>query len=169
MPGLAYLPIAVWLAACVVSDLKTRQVPNTLTLSVLLAAAIWRAISGEWLVVGMVLALIAVSDLPRIPRILLAWTAWILCLVLGGPAQGNLSIAQFGAWLLWELEVMGGADTKMLTALLLLTGAPMLFIAVLLAGGLQGLIGLLRKEKTVPYTVAIAAGAVWYLVAERLL
>jgi Flp pilus assembly protein protease CpaA len=166
MPVLTYLPIAVWLAACVVCDLKTRQVPNALTLSALLAAAIWRAIAGQWLVVGMVLVLIAVSDLPRTPRIASAWTAWMACLVLGSPAQGDLATALFAAWLLWELEVMGGADAKMLTALLLLTGAPLLFITVLLAGGLQGLIGLVRKEKTIPYTVAIAAGTVCFFAAQ---
>jgi Flp pilus assembly protein protease CpaA len=169
MPALAYFPIAAWLAACVVCDLKTRQVPNTLTLSALLAAAIWRAISGEWLVVGMVLILIAVSDLARIPRLLTAWTAWIVCLVMGGSPQSDLSIPLFGAWLLWDLEVMGGADAKMLTALLLLTGSPLLFPAVLLAGGLQGLVGLLRKEQTIPYTVAIATGTVCYWAAELLL
>ena len=118
--------------------------------------------------VGMVLCLIAISDLPRTVRILLASAAWMACLVFGGPAQGNLSIALFAAWLPWELGVMGGADAKMLTALLLFIGDPLMLLAVFLAGGLQGLIGLLRKEKTVPYTVAISAGTVWYLAAQLL-
>jgi Flp pilus assembly protein protease CpaA len=166
MPAIAVIPLGIWLAACVGCDLKTRQVPNLLTLSALLIAAIWRAIAGDWLVVGMVLALIAISDLPGTLRILLAGAAWVTCIIFGTAAQGNLSIALFAAWTLWELDVMGGADTKMLTALLLLTGDPLLLGAVLLAGGLQGLIGLLRKEKTVPYTVAIAAGTVWYLMAR---
>lgn len=166
MPTIAVIPLGIWLIACVACDLKTRQVPNLLTLSALLLAAIWRTIAGDWLVVGMVLALIAISDLPRTPRILLAGAAWVACIIFGTAAQGNLSIALFAAWLFWELGVMGGADAKMLTALLLLTGDPLLLGAVLLAGGLQGLIGLLRKEKTVPYTVAIAAGTVWYLMAR---
>lgn len=166
MPAMVVIPLGIWLAVCVGCDLKTRQVPNLLTLSALLIAAIWRAIAGDWLVVGMFLALIAISDLPRTLRILLAGAAWVACIVFGTAAQGNLSIALFAAWTLWELDVMGGADTKMLTALLLLTGDPLLLGAVLLAGGLQGLIGLLRKEKTVPYTVAIAAGTVWYLIAR---
>jgi Flp pilus assembly protein protease CpaA len=42
MPWFAIIPLSVWLAACVWRDLKTRQVPNTLTLSALLLAAIWR-------------------------------------------------------------------------------------------------------------------------------
>ncbi len=168
MPALVVIPLALWLVACVSCDLKTRQVPNILTLSALLLAAIWRAIAGDWLVVAMVLALIALSDLPRTPRIMLAGAAWIACLLLGTAAQGNLSIALFTAWVLWEMGMMGGADAKMLTALLLLIGDPLLLLAVLLAGGLQGLIGLLRKEQTVPYTVAIAAGTVWYLIAHIL-
>ena len=168
MPAIAVIPLSLWLAACVTCDLKTRQVPNILTLSALLLSAIWRAIAGDWLVVGMVLALIAISDLPRTLRILLAGAAWFACIVFGSAAQGNLSIALFAAWVLWELDVMGGADAKMLTALLLLTGDPLLLGAVFLAGGLQGLIGLLRKEKTVPYTVAIAAGTIWYLTAHLL-
>jgi len=168
MPALALLPLAIWLAACVWRDLKTRKVPNTLTLSALLVAAIWRAVAGDWLVVGMVLALIAISDLPRTVRILLAGGAWMAVILFGSMAQGNLSHALFAAWVLWELEIMGGADTKMLTALLLMIGDPLLLVAVFLAGGLQGLIGLLRKETSIPYTVAIAAGTIWYLVAQLL-
>ncbi len=90
----------------------------------------------------------------------------MVCILIGSTAQGNLSHALFATWVLWEMGVMGGADTKMLTALLLFTGDPLLLLAVFLAGGLQGLIGLLRKEKTVPYTVAIAAGTVWYLIGR---
>jgi len=168
MPILAVIPLSLWLAACVWRDLKTRQVPNILTLNALLLAAIWRAITGEWLVVGMVLALIAISDLPRTARIFLAGGAWMVVILFGSAAQGNLSHALFAAWVLWEMGVMGGADTKMLTALLLFTGDPLLLLAVFLAGGFQGLIGLLRKEKTVPYTVAIAAGTVFYLAAQFL-
>lgn len=168
MPAMVVILLGIWLVACVGCDLKTRQVPNLLTLSALLVAAIWRAIAGDWLVVGMVVALIAISDLPRTLRILLAGAAWVACIIFGTAAQGNLSISLFAAWLFWELGVMGGADAKMLTALLLLTGDPLLLGAILLAGGLQGLIGLLRKEKTVPYTVAIAAGTVWYLMARLL-
>lgn len=168
MIWLAVIPLSLWLAACVWRDLKTRQVPNTLTLSALLLAAIWRAVAGDWLVVGMVLALIAISDLPRTARILLAGGAWMAVILFGSTAQGNLSHALFAAWALWEMGVMGGADTKMLTALLLFIGDPLLLAAVFLAGGLQGLIGLLRKEKSIPYTVAIAAGTVWFLVAQLL-
>jgi Flp pilus assembly protein protease CpaA len=168
MPAIALLPLTIWLAACVWRDIKTRQVPNTLTLSALLLAAIWRATQGDWLVVGMVLALIAISDLPHTARILLAGAAWMAVILFGSTAQGNLSHALFAAWVLWELGVMGGADTKMLTALLLFIGDPLLLVAVFLAGGLQGLIGLLRKEKSIPYTVAIAAGTVWFLVAQLL-
>jgi len=168
MPWFAIIPLSVWLAACVWRDLKTRQVPNTLTLSALLLAAIWRAVAGDWLVVGMVLALIAISDLPHTARILLAGAAWMAVILFGSTTQGNLSHALFAAWALWEMGVMGGADTKMLTALLLFIGDRLLLVAVFLAGGLQGLIGLLRKEKSIPYTVAIAAGTTWYLVAQLL-
>jgi len=168
MPALAFLPLSLWLVACVVCDLKTRQVPNALTLSALLLAAVWRTIAGGWLVVGMVLALIAISDVPRTARTLLAGAAWMACILFGSLEHGNLSTALFAAWVLWELGVMGGADAKMLTVLLLLIGDPLLLLAVLLAGGLQGLVGLLRKEQTVPYTVAIAAGTVWYLMAHIL-
>jgi Flp pilus assembly protein protease CpaA len=83
MPWFAIIPLSVWLAACVWRDLKTRQVPNTLTLSALLLAAIWRAVAGDWLVVGMVLALIAISDLPHTARILLAGAAWMAVILFG--------------------------------------------------------------------------------------
>jgi Flp pilus assembly protein protease CpaA len=134
MPAIAVVPLAIWLGACVFHDLKTRQVPNILTLGALLLSAIWRAIAGDWLVVGLVIALIAISDLPRTLRILLAGAAWVACIVFGTAAQGNLSIALFAAWIFWEMGVMGGADAKMLTTLLLGVGDPWLLLVVLLAG-----------------------------------
>ena len=40
--------------------------------------------------------------------------------------------------------------------------ATLLFIPIVLAGGVQGLIGMLTKKKTIPYTVAITLGtAAW--------
>lgn len=169
MAPVSYLLMLPWLAACVTCDLAKRLVPNRLTLTGLVVAALWRVLAGDGIVVLLVAALIAISDLPRTARILLACAAWIACILLGSLAHGNLATALVTVWILWELEVTGGADAKMLLALLLFVGDPVLLLAVLLAGGLQGLIGLLRKEKTIPYTVAIAAGTLVYLVVMNLI
>jgi prepilin signal peptidase PulO-like enzyme (type II secretory pathway) len=39
----------------------------------------------------------------------------------------------------------------------------LLFIPIVFEGGVQGLVGLIARRKTVPYTVAIALGTVAWL------
>ena len=61
-----------------------------------------------------------------------------------------------------KIGATGGADAKIIISLVLLFGNGLLFIPIVLAGGVQGLIGLLSKKKTIPYTVAITLGtAAW--------
>jgi hypothetical protein len=61
-----------------------------------------------------------------------------------------------------SVDATGGAGAKIIISLVLLIGNGLLFIPIVLAGGVQGLIGMLTKKKTIPYTVAITLGtAAW--------
>jgi Flp pilus assembly protein protease CpaA len=68
----------------------------------------------------------------------------------------------FATWALWEIGAAGGADAKLIISLVLLFGNGLLFIPIVLAGGIQGMVGLIARKKTIPYTVAITLGtAAW--------
>jgi prepilin signal peptidase PulO-like enzyme (type II secretory pathway) len=155
--------LPIWLAACVVQDLKTRTVPLLLTLLPLAIAAAVQLFNGGWLLPLYVLGLVLLSDLPpRFARM----AALLLGVVLGFFQPGifpELAGLCF-TWSLWSYGFSGGADVRMLMALVLLFGDAAVLLPIWIAGGLQGLLGLLRKEKTIPYTPAIAAGTGWYLI-----
>ena len=71
------LGLALWLGAMSVHDLRTRQVPNWLTLPPLVAVWAWQLAQGRWQALVPILPL----------------------------------------YLLWRLNVIGGADAKVLMAL----------------------------------------------------
>jgi prepilin signal peptidase PulO-like enzyme (type II secretory pathway) len=156
--------LMAWLGTCVVFDLRSRQVPTLLTIPPLVLSALWRLFQGGWLVVILVVALILISDFPwpkwRIP---LACLVTILALSIPGPSENIYALLViFAAWALWEIGATGGADAKLIISLVLLFGNGLLFIPIILAGGLQGLLGLITRKKTIPYTVAITLGtAAW--------
>jgi len=55
-----------------------------------------------------------------------------------------------------------------LIRLVLLFADGLLFIPIVLVGGIQGLVALVARRKTIPYTVAIALGtALWFWIAAN--
>jgi Flp pilus assembly protein protease CpaA len=157
--------LMAWLGTCVIFDLRSRRVPALLTIQPLVLAALWRLFQGGWLAVILVVVLILISDLPwpkwRIP---LACLVTILLLSISTPSQTIYTLLViFAAWALWELGATGGADAKLIISLVLLFGNGLLFIPIVLVGGFQGLVGLIARKKTIPYTVAIALGTVAWL------
>jgi prepilin signal peptidase PulO-like enzyme (type II secretory pathway) len=156
--------LMAWLGACVVFDLRSRQVPTLLTIPPLVLSALWRLIHGGWTAVILVVALILISDFPRSKwRITLACLVTILVLSFSTPSETIYSILViFASWALWEIGASGGADVKLIISLVLLFGNGLLCLLIVLVGGLQGLVGLIAKKKTIPYTVAITLGtAAW--------
>ncbi len=157
--------LMAWLVTCVVFDLRSRQVPALLTILPLVLSALWRLFQSGWLAVILVVALILISDLPwskwRIP---LACLVTVLTLTIPGPPETIYALLViFAVWALWEIGATGGADAKLIIALVLLFGNGLLFIPIVIAGGIQGLVGLIARKKTIPYTVAITLGTVTWL------
>ncbi len=159
-----FVLLLAWLGACVACDLRSRQVPALLTIPALTLSIFWRLFQGGWLMVLLVIIVIVVSDLPwKKWRIPFAGLASLLALSITRSTQSVYAIvALFAAWVLWEVGATGGADAKVIISLVLFFGNGLFFIPIVLAGGVQGLIGLIARKETIPYTVAITLGtAAW--------
>jgi Flp pilus assembly protein protease CpaA len=149
-----------------VFDLKSRQVPNALTLTTLIGAGCFAVYRGDWAIAVLTIALIFLSDL-RSRKVQL-----ILAVTLAGtafatqPATGLLCVTITGIWLMWLFEKMGGADVKLILASLLFTAQSAILLSIFFLGGEQGLIALPRKQKEIPFVVSIFAGSLWYLLGS---
>ncbi len=148
--------VLLWLLACVRHDLRSREVPVWLTVAPLAIAGLIGVLLGRWAPACLVLALVLISDLPS-GRVGTALPATLVLLLLD-PALGWLDFSILATWLLWEKGAMGGADAKMILALLLLYGQAGLLLWIALAGGIQGVVAWSRKQKEIPYTVSILMG-----------
>ena len=157
--------LLAWLAVCVIFDLRSRQVPACLTVMPLILAAIWQLLQGGWQLVALVALLVLLSDLPQAKwRIPVACAATVLGLSIAGSSGIVFTmLVVFAVWALWEVGASGGADAKIIIALVLFFADGLLFIPIVLVGGVQGLVGLIARRKTIPYTVAIALGMVAWL------
>jgi len=156
--------LLTWLGTCVFFDLRSRQVPTLLTVIPLILAAAWRLFQGGWQLVLLTVVLTLLSDLPQAKlRIPLGCCAAVVVLsITGSPDEVYAMLVIFAVWALWEIGATGGADAKIIIALVLLFANGLLFIPIVLVGGVQGLAALMARRKTIPYTVAITLGtAAW--------
>jgi len=165
-----WVSICLWLAACTLYDLKWREVPSALTLPPLYGAMVWNAINGNIAVVLFVLLLFILADVPiRTRGFANGLQAVVFCLGLATSPEPVLAavtmLTMVVVWALWKLEKMGGADAQVLLALALVF-SPAILLPITLAGGVQGLVSLLTKKKTIPYMVSILAGASVFLLAH---
>ena len=160
----------LWLAACAFFDLKKREVPPALTLPPLFGAVLWSAFTGKPAVALFVLLLFILADVsPRLSGFAGGLQAVIFCLGLATSPEPVLVVttmlAALGIWSLWTFEKMGGADAQVLLALALIFG-PSILLPITLAGGVQGLVSLLARKKTIPYMVSILAGTSVFLMMQ---
>ncbi len=88
--------------------------------------------------------------------------------IAGSPGIVYAMLVVFAVWALWEIGATGGADAKIIIALVLFFANGLLFIPIVLVGGVQGLVGLIARRKTIPYTVAITLGTVAWLWMDQL-
>ena len=159
------LPLLIlWLLVCMIHDLRSRQVPEKLTLYPLIAAGLYGLVQGQWMPVLLLPVLIIISDWePRGKRLLFAVVASVFAAIFDERTVVPV-VALFTIWLLWEMGAMGGADAKLLMVITLVVSSPWVLTLIALVGGVQGLIGLLTRKRSVPYVVAIFAGTLLYAV-----
>jgi hypothetical protein len=124
-----------------------------LTVIPLLLAAVWRLFQGDWQLVLLTVVLTLLSDL--------SWAKWRIPLgccaavvglsIAGSPDEVYAMLVIFAVWALWEIGATGGADAKIIIALVLLFSNGLLFIPIVLVGGVQGLAALIVRRKTIPH------------------
>lgn len=66
---------------------------------------------------------------------------------------------------MWELRFLGGADVKLLWAISLIFGTPLVLIPIALFGGIQGGAARARKKKEIPFVLSIFIGTLWFVIA----
>ena len=117
---------------------------------------------GLWSPVLLVASLTHVSDFqPREKRLYFAFVLAAFAAIFQ-PVHTLVCAILLGVWLMWEFGQMGGADVKLIMAATLVLGTPLIIIPISLAGGVQGAIALLRKQKEIPFVVSIFAGTVLF-------
>ena len=154
--------LVTWLAACAVWDLRTRTVPGWLTVFPLLGAALARVAVGMWCPPVLVAGLIFASDLPRQARIPVAGAMALALSVMSSAAELQIVVALMGIWLFWELSLTGGADAKIMMAVVLMLGDGSVVFPIAIAGAVLAVVAAIQKKGTVPYVVAIALGTLFY-------
>lgn len=139
-------------------DLRFREVPTWLTLSALIASGTYAIFRGLWMPVLLVIALCLISEL-TIPAQRRSFAIVISAYAaIFEPSTALICLALFAVWTLWDFELMGGADAKLIAVVLLGFGNPIILIPVTLIGGIQGVMAIIRKQKSVPYVLSIFLG-----------
>ena len=154
-----------WLAACAISDLRSRTVPAWLTIPPLLGALIWAGWQLSLAVSLLTLTLIAFDDLPWRLRGFLGGVQGLLLFWIGyqsGLPGVFLGLSLLAIWLGWKLGAFGGADAQVLLTLCLLL-SPAILYPIAVFTGFQGVAQWLRKKPSLPAMLAILAGTAYYL------
>ncbi|HEY9075141.1 MAG TPA: hypothetical protein VIO61_01265 [Anaerolineaceae bacterium] len=150
-------------------DLRFREVPAWLTLTSLLGSGAYAVFYGLWMPALLTVILCLVSEITiqaqrRSFAVVLSAFAAIF-----EPASAILYLALFTIWFLWDLDKMGGADMKLMAAVILAFGSPIVLLPITLIGGLQGLVAYFRKQTSVPYVFSIFLGTLLYTVVPLIL
>ena len=157
---IASLTISALFLVCMIFDLRDHKVPFQLTVSAMVGSGVYALLRGVWSPVLLMATLTHVSDfLPREKRLFFAFFLSVFAAIFQ-PAHAMVCALILGVWLMWEFGKMGGADVKLIMAAALTLGTPLIVIPISLAGGVQGMIALLRKQKEIPFVVSIFAGTI---------
>ena len=139
---LALITLLVMAAA---QDLKTKEVSGWLTLFPLLVTVAWRVATGGWVLLAAFVSLALFSERivcksrgPSLAAIVTGLVA-IFFFLPGSPAYWTL-LGWLAAWLLWEFNVIGGADVKLMMLLVTVYPDPGMFFLILLAKLVAGFI-----------------------------
>ena len=144
-PLILSLGLVVLLVIAAAQDLKTKEVSGWLTLFPLLATVAWRVATGGWVLLAafVIIALfservVCKSRNPALAAIVTGLVA-VFFFLPGSPAYWTL-LGWLAAWLLWEFNVIGGADVKLMMLLVTVYPDPRMLFLILLAKLVAGLI-----------------------------
>lgn len=143
---------------CMIYDLRDQRVPMLLTVGGLVGAGVYALFHGLWAPLLLTFVLILVADFnPRTKRLVLALILTSLAAFIQ-PATALICVLILFVWMLWEFDVLGGADAKLLIATMFVFNTPLVLIFISIAGGVQGVIAVLQKKKEIPFVVSIFCG-----------
>ena len=155
---IAIITLLALLFVCMIYDLRDQRVPMLLTVGGLVGAGVYALCRGLWAPVLLTIALILVADFnPRTKRLVFAMTLTGVATMVQ-PAAVLLCVLILAVWMLWEFEVIGGADAKLLIATLFVFNNPIVLIFISIVGGVQGVIAALKKKKEIPFVVSFFCG-----------
>ncbi len=141
--------LAVWGLALVRHDWRTHLISNRATLSVWVAAVLWRAASGQaWII----LVVAAGAAWVMLDSLYLRYALGVLlaALVLGLPLWGEpfrfLALTWLALLVLWDTGIIGGGDLKLGLAVTVVFPAPQLIVLGAVWGLGQGAVLLVRQS-----------------------
>jgi len=144
-------------------DLRNHEVPMFMTLGCRVGAGVYALFNGLWAPVVSTIALILVSEFPiREQRLAYAVTLSVFAGIFQ-PSAALICILILCVWTLWEFDLIGGADVKLLITTMVVTGNPAILIPIFLAGGIQGVIASMRKQKEIPFVVSAFCGSLLFI------
>jgi Flp pilus assembly protein protease CpaA len=153
---------------CMIYDLRDQRVPMLLTVGGLVGAGVYALCRGLWAPVLLTIALILVADFnPSTKRLVFALALTGVASIIQ-PASALICALVLAVWMLWEFEVIGGADAKLLIATMLVFANPFVLILISIAGGIQGVIAALQKKKEIPFVVSIFSGTFLFVLYSYL-
>jgi Flp pilus assembly protein protease CpaA len=153
------LAVSAWLVYLAVADLRKGEVSNWATVPPLLAVVVWRSLTGGWPLALALALVLAGAQWPWFSAAsvgLLAACAW--------PATSVGLDVTVGVWtfvyVLWQIGVIGGADAKVVMALVaLFPDGQIVWLLLLCWFGLSVVHLLRRHGKRVPRALLQATKA----------
>jgi Flp pilus assembly protein protease CpaA len=160
---IARIALLALLFMSMIYDLRKHEVPMLLTISGLVGSGLFAIFNGLWIPVVLTAVLTLVSDFNhRAIRLAIAITSSVIAFLVQ-PGGVLICAVIFGVWVLWEFDILGGADAKLMIAAVLVLGNPAVLILISIAGGIQGVIASLQKKKEIPFVVSIFCGTLLFV------
>lgn len=159
------LAAMAWLGVMAWQDLGKREVSNWLTIPPVFLAGGWWAWRGEWSVLALLLALVAVTELfdrLQLPPVMAISVAPALASGIGHFASPRVTLVLMTwsvVWVAWAVHLFGAADAKVLMALVGFWPDPHLVGFLIAAQLLWSAYHLVRRYRSRALKVAVANAA----------
>jgi Flp pilus assembly protein protease CpaA len=137
-------------------------VPGIITNGFMVCTAIYALFHQIWAPVLLIVFLVLLSDIKVVQNRYVFLFFGIFLVTIMQPQLFLIHVLIYFIWFLWNLKAIGGADVKLLYAILLVIQDPRIILPIALFGGIQGIIALIRKRKEIPFVVSIFGGTVIY-------
>jgi len=113
------LAVSAWLVALAVADVRKGEVTNWATVPPLLIATAWQTLTGGWPLALMLALILAGAQWPVLAAPSLG--LMVLCAWFATPLGLDVAVWAWAfVYIVWQIGVIGGADAKVVMALVAL-------------------------------------------------